>query len=117
MKTIQQVLRETDHHEIETAYFRAHPIELMEVTDHDDLTIGEFKNKVSERFQEFLDRLCKQKIKTNEKDTRILFAYKSHSIEIVLGEAVGLIHQNELLNAGNVNEVPIYAYEFTEQAE
>ena len=41
MKTIQQVLIETDHKSIESAYFYEYPINLWEVKDFDDITIGE----------------------------------------------------------------------------
>ena len=41
MKTIQQVLIETDHKSIESAYFYEQPINLWEVKDFDDITIGD----------------------------------------------------------------------------
>ncbi len=117
MKTIQQVIKETDHQEIETAYFQTHPIDLMDVTDHEDMTIKEYKDRVSKEFQKFLDNLCEQEIRIGEKDRGILFAYKSDSTEQNWSEMVALIHANELLNAEEVNSIETYAYEFTEQAE
>jgi hypothetical protein len=97
MKTIQQVLIETDHKSIESAYFYEHPINLWEVKDFDDITIGEFKNSISARFQDFLNRLCEMNAEASPEKQGILFVYKSQTHDIILGEVVGLIHADELM--------------------
>ena len=96
MKTIQQVLIETDHKSIESAYFYEHPINLWEVKDFDDITIGEFNNSISARFQDFLNRLCEMNAEASPEKQGILFVYKSQMHDIILDEVVGLIHADEL---------------------
>ena len=66
MKTIQQILKETDRKSVESAYFYDYPINLWEVKGFDDITIGEFNKRVSLRFQDFLNRLCKMNVKINK---------------------------------------------------
>ena len=117
MKTIQQLLRETDHKSIESAYFHDRPINLWEVRDLDDLTIGEFNDRISARFQKFLDRLCTMDAEANPEKQGILFVYKSQANDTMLGETVGLIHADELMETDNLENLPTYAYEFTEQKE
>ena len=116
MKTIQLVLKETDHKEIEKAYFYEHPININEMEEHADKTIGEVMAGVSARFQSFLDRLCNMEVEKGADKQGVLFAYKS-SDGFLGGIDVGLIHADELLSAENVAEVSVYAYEFTEQKE
>lgn len=117
MKTIQQILKETDRKSVESAYFYDYPINLWEVKGFDDITIGEFNKRVSLRFQDFLNRLCKMNVKINKEKQGILFVYKSQTDDTVLGESVGLIHADELMETDNLSELPTYAYEFTEQKE
>ena len=117
MKTIQQILIETDHKSIESAYFYEHPINLWEVKDFDDITIGEFNNSISARFQDFLNRLCEMNAEASPEKQGILFVYKSQTQDNVLGEVVGLIHADELMCTEEFENLPLYAYEFTEQKE
>ena len=117
MKTIQQVLKETDHKSIESAYFYEYPINLWEVKNNDDITIGEFHSRISSRFQSFLNRLCTMDAEKNPEKQGILFVYKSQTDDIILGEAVGLIHADELMEREDLYNLPTYAYEFTEQKE
>ncbi len=106
MKTIQQVLIETDHKSIESAYFYEHPINLWEVKDFDDITIGEFNNSISARFQDFLNRLCEMNAEASPEKQGILFVYKSQTHDIILGEVVGLIHADELMGTEEVENLP-----------
>ena len=117
MKTIQQVLRETDHEAIEAAYFYEHPINLWEVRNHDDITIGEFYRRISGRFQDFLNRLCEMKAETHPEKQGVLFVYRSQTCDYLLGETVGLIHADELMKTDDLSKLPVYAYEFTAQKE
>ena len=117
MKTIQQVLRETDHKSIESAYFYEHPINLWEVKNLDDISIGEFNKHISDRFQEFLNKLCEMDIKKYRLKQGILFVYKSQTDDTLLGTSVGLIHADELIETDNISDLSTYAYEFTEQKE
>jgi len=117
MKTIQQVLRETDHKSIESAYFFEHPINLWEVKNLDDISIGEFNKHISDRFQEFLNKLCEMDIKKYRLKQGILFVYKSQTDDTLLGTSVGLIHADELIETDNISDLSTYAYEFTEQKE
>ena len=117
MKTIQQVLIETDHKSIESAYFYDHPINLWEVKNFDDITIGEFNNRISSRFQAFLDRLCEMDVNLNPQKQGVLFVYKSLIHDTMLGESVGLIHIDELMEKDDLSDIYTYAYEFTAQKE
>ncbi len=117
MKTIQQILKETDHKSIEAAYFFEHPINLWEVKNHADITIGEFNSRISSRFQGFLDRLCMMDVEMDHEKQGILFVYKSQTDDIMLGKTVGLIHADELMGTDDLSELPTYAYLFTAQKE
>ena len=117
MKTIQQILKETNHKSIESAYFYDHPINLWEVRNLDDISIGEFNKRISNRFQDFLNKLCEMDIKKNRLKQGILFVYKSQTDDIMLGKSVGLIHADELIETDNISNLSTYAYEFTEQKE
>lgn len=117
MKTIQQILKETNHKSIESAYFYDHPINLWEVRNLDDISIGEFNKRISNRFQDFLNKLCEMDIKKNRLKQGILFVYKSQTNDIMLGKSVGLIHADELIETDNISNLSTYAYEFTKQNE
>ena len=117
LKTIQQVIQELDSDRIEKAYFYEHPINLLDVQDIDDITIGDYKAAISKRFQNFVDRLRNMEIKNNSNKQGLLFVYKSQTESSVLGTEVGLVHLDELLDEDNISEVNTYAYEFTEQSE
>ncbi|WP_407456166.1 hypothetical protein, partial [Fibrobacter sp.] len=47
----------------------------------------------------------------------ILFVYKSQMHDIILDEVVGLIHADELMGTEELENLSLYAYEFTEQKE
>ena len=115
MKTIQQVLRETDHFSIERAYFDSYPITIAEITRHEDMTIKEFKTAVSERFQTFLDTLCSIET-TEDPDLRgVLFVYKDIGNDGTAGKSMGLVDLNKLLDADDVSKVECYGCEFIER--
>lgn len=114
MQTIQEVIKNTDPKAIEDAYFYTYPVKLWEVIKSDDLKIGEFKKRLSKKFQSFLKRLCDMEVTSNE---NILFLYKSLLEETIPGKDMGLIHKDELLREEDMSKVCIYAFEFTEQAE
>ena len=40
--------------------------------------------------------------------------YKSQTHDAILGEVVGLIHADELMGTEELENLPLYAYEFTE---
>ena len=117
MKTIQQILKETDHKSIEAAYFYEHSINLWEVKNYDDTTIGEFNSHISSRFQGFLDRLCMMDVEMDHEKQGILFVYKSQTDDVMLGEAVGLVFADELMETDDLSELPKYTYEFNAQKE
>ncbi len=112
MKTIQEIIKEKDPKEIESAYFYEYPINLWKVKNHDDRTIGEFNKLVSDRFLAFLKRLCETEAETG---TGILFVYKSKDNWLQHSKDVALIHEEELLQETDIDKVCIYSYEFTEQ--
>ena len=114
MQTIQEIIRNTNPKSIEDAYFVEHPVKLHEIAKHDNVSIGEFKKLVSDKFQAFLRRLCNMEITPGKS---ILFVYKSQTEAPLLGKDVGLIHSDELLDQDDISKVPTYAYEFTEQKE
>lgn len=117
MKTIQQFLIETDHKSIESVYFYKYPINLWEICELDDFTIGELNSRLSSRFQEFLNNLCKMDVEKTTKKQGALFLYKSQKESITLGKTVGLIYLDELMETDDLYNLPTYAYEFTEQKE
>ena len=113
MKTIQQVLIEMDHKAIEKAYSVEYPVELWELNDYEDVTIGELRRRFSERFQAFLERLCNMEIESNPEKPGILFAHKCLNDEN-FGKS-SLVYLEDLLKEDDLSKVPRYAYEFTEQ--
>lgn len=115
MKTIQQIIKEMDPISIEREFFATYPIRLHQITNHDNLTIKEYKESLSIRFQNFLQSLSTMSIKENPEFQGILFVYKSQTDEGWLGESVGLINRFELNQ--DVSEISTYGYEFTEQSE
>ena len=118
MRTIQQVLRELDAKEIEEKYYRKHPILLVEINDYDDMTIGEFKKKISDRFQKYLERLRNLDADLSNEKQSILFVHKGQTDDdFLLGHMVSLIEKDELMATEDVSEIPTYAYELVEQKE
>ena len=117
LKTIQQVIQEMDSERIEKAYFYEHPVNLIEVRDFDEATIGVLKAVISERFQAFIDRLRNMEIKNDSGKQGLLFVYKSQTESTVLGTDVGLIHLDELFEETDLSKINTYAYEFTQQKE
>lgn len=116
--TIQQVLRELDAKEMEEEYYREHPILLAEINDYDDMTIGEFKKKISDRFQKYLERLRNLDVELSNEKQSILFVHKGRiDDDLLTGHIVSLIEKDELMAAEDVLEVPSYAYELIEQKE
>ena len=117
LSNIQDVIRKFDINSIESAYFYEHPITIHELNKLDDITIGEFKSKMSKKFRAFVERLRNMKIKNDSGKQGLLFVYKSQVESLFLETDVGLIHVDELMAAEDLSEVNSYAYEFTEQAE
>lgn len=116
MKTIQQIIKEMDPIDIEKAYYTEYPIRLWEIKNHDEMTIKEYKEKVSERFQKFLKRLCEMETEENPEFQGVLFVYRGQN-DGWLDETVGLLNGHELVSAEDISSVATYAYEFTEQKE
>ena len=81
MKTIQQVIKEMNLVHIENAYFYKYPVNLHSIKESDDMALSVVKDKISKRFQEYLNRLLTMKIERDEKNTWILFAYNSYSFD------------------------------------
>lgn len=117
MKTIQQVIREMDSEKIEKAYFYEFPVELWEIDGLEDKTLGKIKERISVRFQAFIERLRKMEIEKRDDEQRILFAYKAQSDEASLGIEVGMLQVGELFEKDDLTEVQTYSYMFTEQKE
>ena len=116
MKTIQQIIKEMDPIDIVKAYYAEYPIRLWEIKNHDEMTIKEYKEKVSERFQKFLKRLCEMETEENPEFQGVLFVYRGQN-DGWLDETVGLLNGHELVSAEDISSVTTYAYEFTEQKE
>ena len=118
MKTIQQVIRELDSKNIEIAYFYEHPIELNKLNRFEDKTLGEIKERISSRFQAFIERLRTMEVEENSEEQWVLFVYKALCNESFYGEeVVGLLRVDELVEKENLSVIETYAYEFTEQKE
>lgn len=117
MKTIQQVLNELDAEEIENAFFYEHPINLLDVNELEDISIGEFRKNVSSKFQAFLERLKTMEVVSDLDEPALLFVCKSEANDRLLGHAVELIHLNEIMEEEDLSQIQTYAYEFTEQKE
>lgn len=110
MKTIQEVIRELDPHDIEMAYFFEYPIELWKIRNHSDLAIDEYRRQASARFQQFLQYLKDLELGPNEKEQGILFVSKVFDNGFAGKLDVNLIYQDELLKAHELSEVKTYAY-------
>ncbi len=114
MKKIQQVIREADRKEIESAYFYEHSPNLYNFTVADDYTIGELKRRASENFNEFLNLVCDMETEPDPCGEHILYITKTLDGEGFDEVAVELVNAQELLEAEDINEVQCYAYEYTE---
>lgn len=117
LPTIQDVIRGLDIDSIENAYYYEHPIQIHELIDLDDITIGDYKNAISRRFHCFVERLCDMEIKNDSGKQGVLFVFKSQTESSILETDVGLIHVDELMESEDLADVSTYAYEFIEQAE
>ena len=115
MKTIQQVMKEMNLDHIENAYFYKYPVNLHSIKESDDMTVSAVKDKISKRFQDYLNRLLTMEIERDDKNTWILFAYKSYSIDQC--NEVGLIKAVDLVKAKDLSSVNTYEYVLTEQKE
>lgn len=69
MKTIQQVIKKMNLAHIENAYFYKYPVNLHSIKESDDMAVSAFKDKISKRFQEYLNRLLTMKIERDDKNT------------------------------------------------
>ncbi|MBR1796492.1 MAG: hypothetical protein IJ757_00535 [Clostridiales bacterium] len=112
MKTIQKYLKKLDRKELEENYFKMHPIELYELEDKDDLTIGEVKAHYSKRLQDYIDRLCKVELTKDLDHRSILFVREAYDAD----NYVGLVNEDELLEKEDLSEVTEYAYGFDKES-
>lgn len=119
MQTIQEVLRKLDRKELEGAYFYDYGIKLWELNPEDTRTIKEIKEKVSENFQKFVDRLCNMEVKQPEDGKiRILYAHREIYDTVWSADiAADLVYADEIMKAEDLAKVEHYAYEFTPQEE
>ena len=92
MKTIQQIIRELDGKDIENSYFGAYPKDIFRITQHTDLSVEEYKNNISEKFQDFLERLKNMDTEIKDGEQGILFAYKCLDDTVFSGINVGLVY-------------------------
>ena len=69
MKTIQQIMKKMNLAHIENAYFYKYPVNLHSIKESDDMAVSAFKDKISKRFQEYLNRLLTMKIERDDKNT------------------------------------------------
>lgn len=80
MDTIRNVIKMLDPSIIEKLYFTKYPIGIHDIED-EDMTIAEYKQKVSEGFQECLKQLCESNSAGDPSVTKrgpeILFAYRA----------------------------------------
>ena len=111
MKTIQQVLKELDHEEIERAFFREYQTDVRELKDRDDMSIGEYKKMASERFQGFIDRLCAAEINPNPEGQGILFIHKAFDRGSGQEYYIRLVMKEELMMEEELSKVESYAYD------
>lgn len=115
MKTIQEIIKELNHIEIEKEYFNRFPINVHNIKNT-NMNIKTYLDLVSKNFQEFLDRLCKMKPLDIKDQTYILFAYKSIEEDLNTSISVGLINSKDF-DTTDISDMTTYAYEFTKQEE
>ena len=116
VKTIQQVLKELGANEIEKAYFREHPVELKELEGCDDMTVGDLKKRVSDRFLRYLERMRSMETVQSEGQS-VLFVFKGMKDGWLSEYFVGLIKKEEIEREADISKVETYGYEATEQRE
>jgi len=114
MKTIQQIIKETNHKEIEREYFYEYSPKLHELRDDDDCTVAEIMQCASERFQDFLTRVCEIEIEPDPDGQHILFATKHIDKYGFDKYSAELVSVEELLEAEDLSNVQLYAIEYTE---
>lgn len=115
MRTIQEVIKNLDPKQIEKYYFSVNPVDIFRIHgDFSDVSVNLYRDAISSRFREFLDRLKNMKIEPEE-DQGILVAYKTLSCEIGTDVEVDLVYRDELLKEDCLTHVSSYAYEFTPQ--
>ena len=116
MKTIQEVIKELDPKEIESSYFATHPVNITEIKNYENISIKEYKTRISEHFQTFLTKLCNTKAEHNSDNECILIVHKTYSDDLYYHRTVSCVSKNEVKTLP-ADQVSSYAYEFTETKE
>lgn len=113
MKTVQEVLRETDKEELVERYLNEYPISLQDFDD--DVTIGDAKQYARLLIGNYIERLRTLKTKPSDDNCIWIFYVYHYEKDGVEEPSFNLTSLNELRDKGI--KAASYAVEWTEQAE